>query len=291
VTWLDACATTAIGVIVGVAELMKRYPARPLSLVRVPGAWLYVTLNGLAAVLALFILHIMDWGFGNDAGVRRISQVFIAGVGAMVLLRASLFTTKVNSQELKVAIYPIIKVFFTAADRSVAGEQAASRVEDSRLVLELSYEQTVKVLPPVCIKLARASEEEADALGKEIGKLDARIRKEHASEEETKFHVALAILDCFGPKVLCAGVDAVKDFAPKPVEEHGQATTSSIGLNESFTETHAGARLTAPIPPDGGALVLTNEEDPELDLSDREIENAPGGVDALNRADGRKSSK
>lgn len=79
-----------IGFIVGLSELLSRYPWPVLSIFKSVDGWIYLLLNSIAAVLAYQVA--VDWQLIPDISDKgELWRVFFASLFGMGILRSFFF--------------------------------------------------------------------------------------------------------------------------------------------------------------------------------------------------------
>jgi len=138
----DWIAVAALGVLVGIGELVARYSDAPFRALLTTSAVIYVVINAAAAVGALFLIRAFGWEFGigsqqgqpsSDVAVR-ITQVMVAGLGAMALFRSSLCITRVGDEDVGVGPSVFLSNMLKACDTGVDRARSvvrANRVEEA----------------------------------------------------------------------------------------------------------------------------------------------------------------
>lgn len=126
-----------LGCAVGAGELVARYRDEPGRVLGYPASRLYVVVNGLTGVAALFLVVIFDWRFGVPAGEPtrlEVVRVLTAGLGAAVLFRTSLLTVQQQDEKIPIGPSALLEIIRRAIDRAVdrrrAGERLAFEVGD-----------------------------------------------------------------------------------------------------------------------------------------------------------------
>jgi hypothetical protein len=200
----------AIGSLVGAAELISRYRDRPTSLVRVPGTWAYVLLNGSAAAGALFLIEAFDWQLGaKSTGSVEIVRVLVAGFGSMMVFRSALFTIRVGDEDVAVGPSTLLFSLLTAADRGVDRVQAKTRSQDAgRIMAGISFEKSRLALPTYCLGLLQnvSAEDQADLRTA----VDALSGSE-MTDGQKALNLGLLLMNVAGPDVLMAAVQTLRD--------------------------------------------------------------------------------
>lgn len=222
----------ALGCLVGAAELISRYRDRPTSLLRVPGTWAYVLLNGSAAAGALLVIHIFDWKFGVRPGPGvEATQVLVAGLGSMLVFRSALFTVRVGDEDVAVGFSTLLYSLLTAADRGVDRVQAKNRSDDAgRIMAGISFEKSRLALPTYCLGLLQnvSAEDQADLRTA----VDALASSE-MTDGQKSLNLGLLLMNVAGPDVVKAAVETLRDEikrddappVPEPRPELSQTTS------------------------------------------------------------------
>ena len=212
----DYMAVALLGVLVGVGELVSRYRDEPTRALfaRQGGlipALLYVTINALAALAALKLIHVFGWTFGGDAAQpsTRYTQVLVAGFGAMALFRSSLFTLRVGGQDVGVGPSSVLQIILDAADRAVDRRRARGRSgEVSRIMRNVSFQRASEVLPSYCLALMQNLSPEDQA---ELGRQVKALQPAAMDDQMKALLLGLALLNFVGLDVLQSAVDALGD--------------------------------------------------------------------------------
>ena len=200
-----------VAALVGIAELIARYRDAPTDVLRRLPAVIYVTINAAAGAVALLVIDEFGWTFGvTQDGATRITQVAAAGLSAMAILRAAVFTVRVGDVNVGVGPNLLLMVVLDAADRAVDRDRANRR---NVLVVEImdgvDFDKAKKALPSYCLTLMqnvpkeeqRAVAEEVKSLGKALD-LNRTVRT---------LNLGLALLNVVGEDVLRASVEALGD--------------------------------------------------------------------------------
>ena len=151
---LSYVVVTLLASLVGVGELIARYPDAPTEVVRrLPGC-VYVALNATAGAVALLVIDEFGWTFGSvpdgstPDGATRIVQVAVAGLSAMTVLRSALFTVRVGKVDVAVGPNLLLAVVLTAADRAVDRNRANRRnAVVVQIMRSVDFDKAKKALP------------------------------------------------------------------------------------------------------------------------------------------------
>ena len=194
---------------------MSRYRDAPVRALSTLAAVVYLVLNLIAAVTALFLVRVFGWEFGVASGTDRLrwTRVLVAGFGAMALFRTSFFTVRVADQDVSVGPSAFLSVVLAATDRAVDRVRGKARSSEvSEIMKEVSFDKAVEALPAYCMALMQnLSAEEQHAFGKQI----AALKASGMTTDAKALTLGLALLNLVGEDVLRAGVNALGDDIKK----------------------------------------------------------------------------
>jgi hypothetical protein len=201
---------------VGLTELLGRYRSDPTGLVRYVGAWLYVGLNALACVGALFLIRELDLTFGQRENVD-LWRVLVAGFGAITFFRSSLFVIRIGNANVGVGPSLVLGVLLDTFDRDV-DRRSASQMSDVIRAPSLDGLDPVLVmdaLPVLCLALMQnfGTADQAQ-LGAELDK----VRVDPDMTDEAKMRATIVQLAKYLSPELVARVlvNAREIFVPAP---------------------------------------------------------------------------
>jgi len=200
-----------LGVGAGVAELVSRYrdaPAR--ALISFPGL-VYLALNAAAAAATLFIIDVFGWKFGVAAntGAVRVTQVLVAGFGALALLRSSLLNVRIGDQDVSVGPGGVLLVVLEATDRAVDRVRAEARsTAVARIMAKISFEKAVEGLSAYCLALMQnLPQADQTALADQI----KRLRDANMADDVKSLVLGLCLLNVVGEDVLTSAVKTLAE--------------------------------------------------------------------------------
>jgi len=200
---------TILAALVGIVELIARYPDAPTDVVRrLPGC-IYVALNATAGAVALLVIDEFGWTFGSAPdGATRIVQVAVAGLSAMAVLRSALFTVRVGKMDVAVGPNLLLAVVLAAADRAVDRNRANRRNAVVVQIMDsVDFDKAKKALPSYCLTLMQnVSREEQRAVSKEVKSL---ANSPDLNGTVKTLNLGLVLLNVVGEDVLRASVEAL----------------------------------------------------------------------------------
>lgn len=204
---VDYIAASAIGLLVGIGELVSRYRDAPVKALGTPAAGLYIAINAAAAAAALFGLA-MFWSDGSSPEVgRRVLRVLAAGFGAMAVFRSSLFVTRIGDQDVPIGPSAFLQVILGATDRGVDRLRAEARANAvSAAMSGVDYSLAHVALPTFCLALMQnLPPDDQAALAKQVSELSQSAM----SPELKSLTLGLALMNTVGHGVLSAAVQTL----------------------------------------------------------------------------------
>jgi hypothetical protein len=203
----DWTVVALFGTAVALAELASRYRDAPEKALLTPAASLYVALNLVAGVAALALLRGFGWTFGQPGSAAAWTQIVVAALGSMAVLRSSLFTVRVGDQDISIGPNGFLQVVLDAADRSVDRARAQARAaEVAKLMVGVSFAQAAVSLPAMCGALRQdLSNAEQQVLQRQVNALtDSPL-----PEEAKVIVLGLALMDAVGRDVLRSAIQSL----------------------------------------------------------------------------------
>ena len=211
---MDFLYVFLLGALIGVSELVSRYRDAPVKALWTIPAFLYVVVNGLAAVLALALVEGLGIKFGiaDDAGgtsALRWTRILASGLGAMALFRSAVFTVRVGEQDISIGPSSFLQIILGAADRSVDRLRARARaLKVGKIMDGVSFTRSLEALPAYCLALMQnLPKDDQDKLAEDIGCLP----DSNMDDEIKALIMGLALMNSVGPGVLEAAVDSLEE--------------------------------------------------------------------------------
>jgi hypothetical protein len=144
-----------LAALVGLAEIVTRYRSDPGYAVKHSlAAWLYIGVNALAGVAALYLVRAFGWKFGHGDHTD-LWRILVSGFGSVALFRSSLFVTKVGGSNVGVGPSLVLSALLDAFDRDVDRRSAKkmSSVMHADRLEGLDPERVMTALPVLCLAL------------------------------------------------------------------------------------------------------------------------------------------
>lgn len=114
---------------------------------------LYLLLNGVVSVLALFLLKYCAHESLGDVSKIEFKNLIIAGFGGIIILRSSVFSILYNEKEVAVGLLSVAQALLDKIDKKIKHNIAAKRIcEIYEIMKEVDYEMAKDELPYLCIK-------------------------------------------------------------------------------------------------------------------------------------------
>lgn len=237
-------AAGGLGLLVAVAELVSRYRDEPLpALLSVP-AIVYLVVNILASLAALFLIGTFHWHFGTTGSSTSVVQVLTAGFGSAALFRSSLFNITAGDQTIGIGPSTVLNVILNAADRAVDRERAAIRsARAARIMKTVDFERDADaLLLYVAAAMQNLTEAEARIVQNRIDSLRAG-RAANLPNSLKSYVLGLEVMRFTGYRLLSEAVGKVSAEPTAPLPPPTQPAT-------------AGSAPPASVPPDDTPAVL-----------------------------------
>lgn len=200
---LEYVAVMALGGLVGIGELVSRYRDAPGRALKTIPALFYIALNMGAAAGALFLLTVLKWVPENKEATVLV-RVLASGFGAMAVFRTSLFTVRVNGQDVPMGPSGFLQVVLSAADRAVDRARATARSKAvAQAMTGVSFQSAYQALPTFCIALMQnLSKEDQATLARDI----AAVQASNMDPQIKALALGLALMNQVGESVLVTAI-------------------------------------------------------------------------------------
>jgi hypothetical protein len=192
--------SAAIGISVGMTEMMARYRDAPFATLRSTPGIAYFLINGGAAALAYYLIP------PETAGTETL-RILLAGISAMAFFRSGLFTVRLGENDVAVGPNLVLQIFLQALDRTYDRDRATPRSNAVALIMSgVSFTLAQTALPSLCFNLMQnASDDEQAGLKKEV----EALAQDTMSDEAKALILGLALFNVVGEKTLRAAVNAL----------------------------------------------------------------------------------
>jgi len=195
------------GAAVGTCEIIARYRDAPIRAVRTRAAMTYISVNAIAAAAAWLLIVEFDWSFGASPSTKVLVQIMVAGFGAMIFFRSSLFNMKIGDTDVAVGPGILFQTLLHASDRECDRERASPR---SKLVSDImqgvSFEQAKDALPAFCFELMQ----NVDLAEQEQFRQTIRALSASPMRDSIKvLNLGLMLMNVVGAQVLGAAVQSL----------------------------------------------------------------------------------
>lgn len=200
-----------LGGLLGLTEILGRYSDSPTAALKSPGAFFYVLVNASASILALFLLARLVPEITNP-----ITQVLLAGLGAMAFLRSSVFKAKVGSEEVAIGPAIILDTLLKFADTQVDRGRAIDRASRiASIIQSLPLAQAGTDLPQLCFALMQ--DLPGEIRQRVLDEITLIVTDTKRSEPMKAMEIGLVLWDRVGIGTLTGAVDLLRMKAPIPV--------------------------------------------------------------------------
>jgi hypothetical protein len=222
--WFYVLLATLLGASVGASELVSRYRDEPLWALGNGAAGIYLTLNAGISAIAYGLLVKYSAKLLPGIGGDRLLTSFVAGLGAMAILRSRFFVLRSEKGE-DIAVGPdaVLTAFLSTADRGVDRARAERRLD---LVFRKAEEVTRPELVQDFAKISVAAfqnltDKEKETLTQEID----RIYKSNFPSDLKLQAISYGILTIFGERNFEQLINNLKRYIEK-TQTNNQEETS-----------------------------------------------------------------
>ncbi|MDR0604079.1 MAG: hypothetical protein LBG80_07240 [Bacteroidales bacterium] len=149
--WINIIIVFLFGALFGFAEILQRYANTKYNF-KVWMSYVYIALNGIVAVLALFLIKY----FKNPDDVLNFKTIeavnlLIAGFGGMMVLRSSIFSIKHKDDTIEVGLATLFQVFLSRVERRMKNKAAAYRfTRIAEIMKDVDFELAKQSLFSIC---------------------------------------------------------------------------------------------------------------------------------------------
>jgi hypothetical protein len=215
--WLAWPSVLLFGAGVGASELIARYRDAPFVALRTGSALWYIFVNAVAALIAYALILLFDQKFGFDGTKATVVQAMVAGFGAMVFFRSSLFTMKVGDNDVAVGPAIFFQVLLFATDRDCDRQRAKPRSEKVADIMQgVSFEQASDALPNFCFELMQNVPASEVQQFRQV--VDALASSSKMGDSVKALNLGLMLINVVGSQVLRAAVKALGEQIQGPAK-------------------------------------------------------------------------
>lgn len=218
-----------IGFFNGVVELYSRY-ANLKRIWHLQAGRIYLLLNGFLASCVYILIETgnVQIKYGNYTSGPFL-KVVIAGTTAMLLLRSTISSLKINNNEVQVGLAPILQVLLNAVNRDYDRNNSQLVLEEvAGIMSKVNFDAAKKDLPYLCLTMMKTlSREEIKHIGEQV----ASIENEKDIDIQTKaISLGLHLGHYTGIELLKSSVNQLENILKK------EATQKENILNDLINE-------------------------------------------------------
>ncbi len=218
--WLNWAVAAGLGALIGAAEIISLHRDEPDDALLTIPSFLYLFINALASAIALGLIQIFKWEFGiTEPNLVGIGQAVIAGLGAMAILRASIFNVKVGDEVVPVGPSRLLDTVLNTVKQAVDRKRGEARSATvSKIMQNVDFKKAHMALPAYCFALLQGvPEEEQKKFALKMNALDGTdIRPKIKT-----LLMGLSLLNLVGEKVLAIAVrDLSEEMQTDPEPEN-----------------------------------------------------------------------
>lgn len=232
--YYDYLIVMLLGSLVGFVEIISRYPDAPFKTAMTWPGLLYMSVNALVATAALWLIRLYGGTFvpveNASPEIRRWTQVFVAGLGAMAIFRSSLLMVGKEGDEVSIGPNAVLKILLSAIDREVDRFRGQERAQSVKMIMEsIDYEDAIQDLTVVSKALMQnLSEDDSKKIDEAKKKFEILTDIDVGTR---KYLLGLHIMDVVGEDILrqainIRGKDYYKDRATRRLQQKEQEQAS-----------------------------------------------------------------
>jgi len=216
ILWYEWLTVAGLGLLIGITDIISRYRDKPYSVLWTLPSLFYLLVNALASALTLLSLRAFEWDFGMQGTRASWTQVLVAGFGAMVILRTSIWNVQVGDENVSIGLKGFLETLLGSVDRAVDRKRAQQRAESvTKTMKDVDFEKAFRPLPAYCFGLLQnLSAEEQDQFARKVGLLTSSPMDNRVKS----LLLGLTLMNLVGEKVLETAVSNLgEDIRVSPV--------------------------------------------------------------------------
>ncbi len=217
--------TFLVGCISALAELLSRYD-RIGQIFAFFSSWIYLFINGSAAILAYWFISEYNLDFGTLTKTE-IGKIVIAGTSSMIILRSSFASIKNGNKNIEAGLAAITSVFLRNADRVLDRKRSIEDYKEIEQIMQnVAFNKAKVDLPLICLGMMKnVTLEEQQLLANDIIKLSEKA----VSEKAKSINLGVLVSDTTGLKLLKEVVSSNMDIFSR---EEGKENEKTQKINE-----------------------------------------------------------
>lgn len=201
------------GGLVGFVEILGRYRDAPFRTAARPASFIYMVINAAAAAAALFMIGVFGVTFGLDDKLEQLQwvRVGVAGFGAMLILRSSVFVYPMGDREMSIGPGIVFQTLLGALDRRVDRKRAEERADAVDKAMEgVSFSKASDSLPTIAIALMQnLPREDSDKIVDQVQSLSGEEGAK-LTERSKALALGLTLMTFVGEDVLYKAIELIK---------------------------------------------------------------------------------
>jgi hypothetical protein len=208
--------------LVGFSEIAQRYRDRPLRLLTVTPALIYIYINIAAGVGAFALVQEFQVFKGAHAALY---DVMLASFGAVAFFRSSLFTARVGDADVDVGPATLLKGLLSVTDQLINRWQAGDRAQEiAQTMRTIDFDKAKDGLSILCLtSVEYITPEQQAAFGNAVKKLSTDV----PDPVQRSILLGVYLTQLVGPEVLTRAVSAMGDsIKVTPVPPQSPPATS-----------------------------------------------------------------
>jgi hypothetical protein len=209
ILWYEWLTVSGLGVVIGITDIISRYRDKPYSVIWTVPSLFYLFVNALASIMTLVSIRAFDWNFGLQGMSGSWAQVLIAGFGAMVILRTSLWNVQIGDENVPIGLKNFLETLLGSVDRAVDRKRAQQRAEAvSKTMKDVDFEKAFRALPSYCFGLLQnLGADEQEQFARKV----ALLTSSPMNNRVKSLLLGLSLMNLVGERVLETAVNNLGD--------------------------------------------------------------------------------
>jgi hypothetical protein len=200
ILWYEWLTVAGLGTVIGITDIISRYRDEPDDALATMPSIFYLFVNAMASTLTLVSVRFFGWDFGLQGESGAWTQVLVAGLGAMAILRISFWTVRVGEQTVPIGLNSFLDSLLGAVDRAVDRKRAQQRATSvTKIMKDVDFEKASQALPSYCFGLMQnLPPDEQEKFGRKVALLAAAPMNNRVKS----LLLGLSLMNVVGERVL-----------------------------------------------------------------------------------------
>lgn len=200
ILWYEWLTVASLGAVIGITDIISRYRDEPDDALATLPSIFYLFVNAMASTLTLVSVRFFGWDFGLQGESGAWTQVLVAGLGAMAILRISFWNVRVGEQTIPIGLNSFLDSLLGGVDRAVDRKRAQQRaIAVTKIMKDVDFEKASQALPSYCFGLMQNLPiDEQEKFGRKVALLGAAPMNNRVKS----LLLGLSLMNVVGERVL-----------------------------------------------------------------------------------------